>query len=118
MMNDDDDGDDDDEANVMDDDGKNLINPVETLLIPPPTNTFSQSLFLANVLLRKIAVFLLHHKLYANWECSPIIFFSDFNFNFRCWPRIPLQYQLMPSSITGCRIMTLNVGTKMFAIIP
>ena len=66
MMNDDDDGDDDDEANVMDDDGKNLINPVETLLIPPPTNTFSQSLFLANVLLRKIAGFLLHHKLYAN----------------------------------------------------
>ena len=67
MMNDDDDDDDNDgEDNVMDDDGKNLINPVETLLIPPPTNTFSQSLFLANVLLRKIAVFLLHHKLYAN----------------------------------------------------
>ena len=60
MMNDDDDdddGDDDGEDNVMDDDGKNLINPVETLLIPPPTNTFSQSLFLANILLRKIAVF-------------------------------------------------------------
>ena len=66
MMNDDDDDEEEVEDNVKDDDGKNLINPVETLLIPPPTNTFSQSLFLANILLRKIAVFLLHHKLYAN----------------------------------------------------
>ena len=57
MMNDDDDDDEEEEDNVKDDDGKNLINPVETLLIPPPTNTFSQSLFLANILLRKIAVF-------------------------------------------------------------